>query len=67
MNNMEPMTVDDNDCRAANPLVQAHCSLRKGHEGKHWGAGPTWTWDDTGAAETVPPAEPPPNASRESL
>ena len=52
----EPDWKDDGICRAGNPLVQAYCSLRKGHDGEHWGHGPTWTWDDTGAAVMVKPA-----------
>lgn len=48
-------------CPAVNPLEKAMCQLRAGHEGPHWGHGPTWQWDDT-MCQTVPPPEEPPVA-----
>lgn len=47
-------------CGALNPLVGATCRLTTGHDGAHWGHGPTWTWDDAGMCQTVaPPFDPP--------
>lgn len=46
-------------CGEVNPLAQAHCVLRPGHEGRHWGHGPTWEWDES-VCQIVSPSEPMP-------
>lgn len=57
----EQLPSEPEHCGAGNPLVQAYCRLRKGHDGQHCGHGPTWTWGDIDeTAQTVAPSTPPP-------
>ncbi len=46
-------------CGQVNPIAQARCVLRPGHEGKHWGSGPFWEWDDAGIQIVTSPQQAP--------
>ena len=52
-------------CGVENTLVHAHCLLRPGHEGPHWGHGPTWEWSET-TCRMVEPTSAVPERHQES-
>lgn len=54
-----PIVEGQGTCAEPNPLGDATCRLPFGHDGPHWGHGPTWTWNEV-MCETVPPSEAPP-------